>query len=274
MTEAIEKLQGDLYDYPKYYDLVFGSDWKPEFDFLRACIEKYVKFDVKRILEPACGTGRLMFRLADAGFEVAGNDLNEKAIEFCNDRLVRRGHPPSAVVGDMSDFSIKEFAIKKKFDVAFNMINSFKHLDSEKAALGHLNCVADALKKGGIYLLGLHLDGAYEDYDEDEEIDEFERWSARRGNLQVNTEMWVIDHDEKLRRELVGFAYDIFTPTKRMRIESQTTFRCYTSRQMNSLIRKVGKFEVAGTYDFYYDINDPIKIDSRTEDVVYVLRKL
>ena len=34
-------IRGDLYDYPKYYDLLFGSDWKAEFDFLRLCLEKH-----------------------------------------------------------------------------------------------------------------------------------------------------------------------------------------------------------------------------------------
>ncbi len=37
----IETIAGDLYDYPKYYDLVFGSDWKTEFDFLLACFDKH-----------------------------------------------------------------------------------------------------------------------------------------------------------------------------------------------------------------------------------------
>ena len=31
---------GSLYDYPKYYDLLFGSDWKAEFDFLEGCFAR------------------------------------------------------------------------------------------------------------------------------------------------------------------------------------------------------------------------------------------
>ncbi|MCH8830747.1 MAG: class I SAM-dependent methyltransferase, partial [Planctomycetes bacterium] len=132
MTEII---QGHLYDYPKYYDLVYGSDWKAERDFLQRCFVKHAKRKVQRLFEPACGTGRLLIRFALAGFEVGGNDLNAKAVEYCNARLVRRGFVATAFVGDMADFRLR-----KKCDAAFNMINSFRHLPDETAAENHLRC--------------------------------------------------------------------------------------------------------------------------------------
>lgn len=259
-----EVIQGHLYDYPKYYDLVFGSDWKEEFDFLQQCFDRFSKVPVKRIFEPACGTGRLMYKLADAGFDIAGNDLNEKAVDFCNERLQRRGHKPTAFVGDMADFTVK-----KKFHAGFNMINSFRHLKSEKVAKAHLQCMADAIVKGGIYVLGLHLNPA----DCTEEYESEELWSARRGNLQINTRLWSISYDPKTRIEEIGFSYDVHTPTKQYRIEDQTTFRCYTRKQMAALIKKVPDFELIETYDFAYEIDDPIVVDDDTEDVVYILRK-
>ena len=76
MTTIIE---GHLYDYPKYYDLVYGSDWKAEFEFLSACFGKYGARLIRRLFEPACGTGRLLIKFAEAGYEVSGNDLNRAA---------------------------------------------------------------------------------------------------------------------------------------------------------------------------------------------------
>ncbi len=261
---SLEEIQGHLYDYPKYYDLVFGSDWKAEFDFLQECFQRFAKRPVKRIFEPACGTGRLMYKLANAGYEVAGNDLNPNAVEFCNKRLKRHGHPETAVVGDMADFTVK-----KKFDAAFNMINSFRHLRTEKEAVGHFQCVANAVNKGGLFILGMHLnpDDAGDDYEAEEE------WSARRGNLQVNTRLWSMSYDPKTRNEQIGFQYDVYTPSKQFRIVDQTVFRCYTRKHMNSLIKKVPEWELIETFDFHYDIEDPIKIDADTEDVVYIFRK-
>ena len=104
--EMPEVLQANLYDFPKYYDLIFGSDWKAEFDFLRACFDEHALRRVRRVFEPACGTGRLLIKLSQAGYEVGGNDLNSKAIDYCNARLTRFGFPASAVVGDMSDLSL------------------------------------------------------------------------------------------------------------------------------------------------------------------------
>ena len=126
---AVETIAGDLYDYPKYYDLIFASDWAAEFKFLKECFEQYSSKPVKRVFEPACGTGRLLVQFAKGSYEVAGNDLNEKAIEYCNERLVRQGFAPSAFVGDMANFTVK-----KKFDAAFNLINTFRHLPTEATA--------------------------------------------------------------------------------------------------------------------------------------------
>lgn len=259
MTESI---QAHLYDFPKYYDLVFGSDWKAEFEFLEACFQKHAGRPVRRVFEPACGTGRLLIKLAEAGYSVAGNDLNANAVDFCNDRFARRALPAPAVVGDMADFRVR-----RKFDAAFNMINSFRHLPSEKAAESHLRCVAESLAKGGLYLLGLHLTPTRGERVEDE------AWSARRGNLTVNSYMWSKSLDRKARNEVVGMTFDVYTPTRHLRIEDQMDYRTYTATQMRRLLKRVPQLTVIETYDFTYDVNDPIHITPETEDVVFVLQK-
>src|SRR5687767_9903356 len=96
----------NLYDYPRYYDLVFGSDWKAEFDFLLDVFDSHIRGPVCRVFEPACGTGRLLFRLAQAGYQVSGLDLNPRAVDYCNKRLTRHGYPATAEVGDMADFRL------------------------------------------------------------------------------------------------------------------------------------------------------------------------
>ncbi|MFO1092161.1 MAG: class I SAM-dependent methyltransferase [Planctomycetaceae bacterium] len=257
-----ETVVANLYDFPKYYDLIFGNDWKAEFDFLRVAFAKHGPRSVRRLFEPACGTGRLLIKLAQAGYEVAGNDLNPKAVQFCNDRLARHGFRRTAVVGDMSDFTVA-----KKFDAAFNTINSFRHLPTEKTARSHLQCVARALKKGGLYLLGLHLTPTKGAPIEDE------MWSARRGNLSVNSYMWTKKRDLKVRNEELGMTFDVYTPTRHFRIEDEMHYRIYTAPQMRKLLTSVPELEVVETYDFHYDIDEPITIDAATEDVVFVLRK-
>jgi SAM-dependent methyltransferase len=258
----MEEIRGDIYDYPKYYDVLFGSDWKAEFDFLRACFQKHAKRKVRRVFEPACGTGRLMVKMAAAGYYVAGNDLNVKAVEYCNARLKRHGFAATASLGDMADFRLA-----RKVDAAFSTINSFRHLQTRRQAEDHLLCVARALAKGGIYVLGLHLTP-------DRPACTTESWTARRGNLRVLSRMWSIHIDRRRRKERVGFRFDIYTPTRQFRLVDEFVFRTYTSDQFLRLLRRVDSLELVETYDFGYQIDEPVQLTRNSEDVVFVLRKV
>lgn len=257
-------VQGNLYDYPKYYDLVFGSDWQAERDFLEGVFERHTPLVVRRLFEPACGTGRLLYRFGQAGYEVAGNDLNRAAVDYCNARLARHALPPTAEVGDMADFRLA-----KKADAMFNTINSFRHLGSEDQARRHLGCVAGSLKKGGLYVLGLHLTPT-----RGRAMAEEESWAARRGNLSVLSRMWSVKLDRAARRETVGMTFDVYTPSRAFRLKNQFDFRTYTAGQMDDLIEAEPRLAVAAVYDFAYDVDQPVKINQTTEDVVYVLRRV
>jgi SAM-dependent methyltransferase len=252
----------NLYDYPRYYDLVFGSDWKAEFDFLRQAFDKFGGSKVRKIFEPACGTGRLLFRLALAGYEVAGLDLNPRAVDYCNKRLARHDKKPAVFVGDMADFELP-----RPVDAAFNMINSFRHLLSEKQALAHLQCVARSLKPRGVYVLGLHLTPT-----EGTAITE-ERWSARRGHLGINTHLATHDLNLKARTEHCTMTMDVYTPTRKFQITDELVFRTYTWRQMQGLIASARELELTGVFDFRYEIDAPIEIKPETQDVVLILRR-
>jgi hypothetical protein len=85
--------------------------------------------------------------------------------------------------------------------------------------------------------------------------------------------MWSEAIDLKKRHERVGMTFDIYTPSRQFRIVDEMAYRTYTAGQMQKLLAQVKAFETIATYDFAYEIDDPITIDAATEDVVYVLRK-
>lgn len=258
----LETVEESIYDHPKYYDLVFGADCAAEVKFILGCARQYGPAKLNRLFEPACGTGRLLYSLAKKGFEVGGLDLNPKAVDFCNARFRRHQMPETAWVADMSDFSTR-----RKYDVAFNTINSFRHLSSEKAARAHLECVGRAVRVGGLYLLGIHLTPT------EVPASETESWSARRGHLAISTHMWTNSRDKSTRVERFGIRFDVHSPSRSFRIVDELVLRSYTPSQMNRLIRSSGCWEVLATYDFAYEIDDPIKVDGSSEDVVYVMRR-
>jgi hypothetical protein len=147
------------------------------------------------------------------------------------------------------------------------MINSFRHLPTEAAARDHLQCMARALRRGGVYILGLHLTPTTVPPSEEES------WSARRGNLCVNTRLWTTRRDMRKRQEEFGMLYDVHTPTRALRIQDKIVFRTYTWPQFRRLLGNVAEFEMTAAYDFHYDIDRPIQLGGDSEDVVFVLRK-
>lgn len=258
----MEVIRGSLYDYPLYYDLVYGSDWYAELKFLEACFPRFIRGQTKTIFEPACGTGRLLHRLACRKFKVSGLDLNAKAVEFCNARLKRLGFRPTAFVGDMADF-----VLQQPVDAAFNTINSFRHLPTEQAARSHLQCMAQAVRPGGIYVLGLHLTPTTR-----QPITE-ESWHARRGHLVVNTSMWTMERDLARREERCGIAVDVYKPTENFRIEDELVFRTYTWPQLQETLAAAPQWQLTAAYDFAYDFRTSVTIGSDTEDVVLILKR-
>jgi SAM-dependent methyltransferase len=257
-----EQVSASIYDYPVYYDLLFGSDVAAELRFLKAAFRKHAGCTVKRVFEPACGTGRLLIKLARSGFVVGGNDLNPKAVDYCNARLTKYGLPATVKVGDMTNFRVPA-----KFHASFNMINSFRHLATEAQAVAHLQCMAGAIARGGLYVLGLHLEPtACPPMQE-------EAWSARRGHLVVNSHMWSKGIDRRRRLEMLGLHVDVFTPTRRLRIVDHMEYRTYKYQQFLSLLKKVPAWKIAGIYDFQYDIRKPHVVTPESEDVVFVLRR-
>jgi len=83
-------LQANWFNYPQYYDIAFQAYTKCDADFIEAACRKYCRFNVRRFLEPACGSGRLMTELAARGYQVTGFDLSQPALRYLRRRLRRR----------------------------------------------------------------------------------------------------------------------------------------------------------------------------------------
>lgn len=254
------EIYAHIYDYPKYYDLIFAAEWKPEFEFLESVFQKHGRRKVRSLFEPACGTGRLLYRFAKAGYIVAGNDLNSKAVAFCNQRLSRHGIEPTAQVGDMTDF-----VLHKRVDAAFNTINSFRHLQSDRLAIAHLKCMAAAISPGGVYVVGFHLSPAVSDEGEEE------CWLACRGSLTVDSRMWFLERNHRKRFETYGMSFCVKTPKRQFRIVDEVKFRTYNVAQIRRLLAQVPEFSLTAIYDFNYNSESTIELNGATEDAIFVL---
>src|SRR5262245_32348628 len=80
-------LVANCYDYPRYYDIAFQAYTQREADFIEVACRKYCSFDVRRLLEPGCGSGRLVTELAARGYQMTGFDLSQSALSYLRRRL-------------------------------------------------------------------------------------------------------------------------------------------------------------------------------------------
>jgi SAM-dependent methyltransferase len=250
------------YDHPRYYDIAFRSDTRREADFIEAAGRKYCPFKVRRLLEPACGTGRLVTELAARGYRVEGFDLNPSPLEYLQRRLKRKGLHAKTFTADMADFRLD-----RPVDAAYCPVNSFRHLLTEREARRHLECVAAALRPGGIYVLSLHL------LPPDASEEDGERWTEREGRTQVTVTLRVLETDRRRRVERLRVCLLARTGAKEVRLRDEFSFRLYTAPQFRRLLASVPSLELCDVYDFWYEIDEPQNLDDTMADTVFILRK-
>lgn len=257
--------QRDWYDTPLYYDIIFDADTPREGAFLDAVYAKHGPGGRSRqMLEPACGSGRLVLEMARRGWKVCGFDGNARMLEFARERLKKAGQKARMWEDWMQSFTLPK---TQSFDLAHCLVSSFKYLQTERDAAACLQRVADCLKPGGLFVLGVHLT-KYE-----AAAEEHERWAAERDGIRVvcNTHTW--PPNKKTRLEDLRTRLQITHAGRTHMQETKWQFRTYNAAQMRALLRKVPNFELVECYDFTYDITDTRKLDDSYADIVLVLKK-
>ncbi len=251
------------YDYPQLYELGFLKETPKESKFLEAVFNKYVPFPVNRVLELGCGSGRLVCDMATRGFSMTGLDLNPTALEYCKKKLKKLGVKGEAVIGDMTNFQFDQ-----PFDAAVNAINTFRHLESEEAALAHLDCVAEHLKPGGVFVLSLHL------LPIDGDLWGTERWAALDEDLSVYYALTVVETSMKTRLEKLRISMLVKKKQESFRLSDHITLRIYTAPQLKSLLAKAKKLKLIAVHDFWYDIESTQKLNAEAVDTILVLQRV
>ena len=197
-----------------------------------------------------CGPGRLLRAMPGwaVGLDISGG-------------MVRHAAQTNPVFrADAARFGVREGS----FDLAFNLIDSFRHLPTEQAAHDHLRCTARALKRGAVYVLGLEING---DLPADTHRDE---WAIERdGHTLKGFVEGLGDASDETRSETMRVHYE-FDGVPR---EFFHTMRTYTRRQIEDLVDAEASFEIAAVFDRHYDLGNPIELSEVAGSAVLVLRK-
>lgn len=258
----------DWYDTPHFYDIIFDEDTATEATFLEVMHLRHGKGNGKpgRVLEPACGSGRLILEMAKRGWRVSGFDQSEAMLEYARERL-KEAHLRARLWADrMENFSLPQSA--KPFDLAHCLVSTFKYLNKESDAACFLERVSEALKPGGIFVLGLHLTNYQKP------TITHERWVAERDGVKVtcNTRTWPVD--KRTRFEPLRSRLKIELPDGSLRQqETHWKFRTYSAFQLRALLRKVPQFQLVACHDFHHDPESTRCLDDTYADIVLVLRR-
>jgi SAM-dependent methyltransferase len=132
------------------YDIAFDWDVTDE----AAWLEERLGPECREVLEPGCGSGRMLEALARRGLHVTGIDNSPSMLRLARRRL--EGLPAEVVEADMT-----EFDLGRTFDGAVCPINTLMHL-SRPGVHAHLRAMATALVPGARYLVQLGIVGAGE----------------------------------------------------------------------------------------------------------------
>jgi SAM-dependent methyltransferase len=104
-----------------------------------------------RVLEIACGSGRVLVPLAQAGFEVVGVDASPHMLALARSKLEATGADAELVEADMRQFSLPS----TDFDLAIIAVKSFCYLTEVEEQLACLRSVREHLRPGALLAMDL-----------------------------------------------------------------------------------------------------------------------
>lgn len=247
-----------IYDLPRYYDIAFGWDPEPEVALIQRAIAEHARRPADgalHLLEPACGSGRLLAALSLAGHKVVGYDKGQAMAAYAARRLAACGLAEHAQVV-RADMACAAFA--PVFDAAVNLISSISHLLDDVALVAHLRQTAASLRPGGVYVVQFggiwDPDGTYET----------STWTAEREGTRVHSD-WSVDAelpDSRIRRLRCRMTIDDPAHGAGSRIEHNEVLavRLWTDADWRGLVDAAGCFAHCGGYD---EQHERISADAR-----------
>jgi SAM-dependent methyltransferase len=230
----------ELYGLPEYYDIAFSWDTGPEIAFLKEIFDRHVPFPVRRILEPACGTGRFLRSLPQHGFLVTGYDAGTKMLDYARERVREAGFADSVV---LKRAEMQTARFDRRFDAALNSINSLGYLVDDSDIISHLKLTGEALKPGGVYVV--HLSCAWDgrpDMDGN-------TWEMERDGVRVRTTWSIEDEDRESMRSYQICSMEIEDRGRREVLIDRHTLRLWVYEELRELVERAGTLMLEAIYD-------------------------
>jgi hypothetical protein len=247
----------DFYADAEIYDILHASGTSRDASGLDAIERRFLGEPAANAgprvwLEPACGSGRYLIAGAKLGRRCFGFDIEPGMVQYAEEsfsKLPSGIMRPQAFVARMEDFDQTPQGKRlPPVHLAFNLINTIRHLRDDDAMHLHLAAVARALAPEGIYVVGLHLCA----YGQEPIVEDI--WKGKRGTREVTQVVQYIPatgpRGETARAERV-VSHLTITRTRRdgtteeSHRDSVYTLRGYSLTQWRKIVAGSGLRELA-----------------------------
>lgn len=247
---VIDLGQRDWYDEPAWYDILHSAGTAGEADALeRIALDNAAlpRGGPVRWLEPACGSGRLLRVIAGRGGIALGFDRSERMVRYATGRAERAGlaERHTVWVADMTRFELPTPVLRRRgAHVAFNLINSLRHLRTDSAVCAHLDAVRGALAPGGVYAVGLGP------VPPGGEMPSEDVWTGARGSCRVTQIAQYLPPGARggSRVERVVNHLVVETPSRETHLDCVYDLRTYALSEWLGLVARAG-WRVVGVAD-------------------------
>ena len=224
----------------KCYDKLNSDfDYKALSEFLAGEIRENQIIDSSLVLDLACGTGKLTFLLRELGYDMTGVDLIEEMLMVARDTCYKRGIDNILWLNqDMTDFELYGTV-----DACVCTLDSLNYLTSLKDLERCLSLVKNYLIPDGVFVFDLNTPYRFENI-----------YSDNSFVLEDEDTFLVWQNEYSKKSKLCNFYLTIFEKQENGAYERYDEIqreRCYSMKQIKSLLAKLG-FEIIHVYgDFY-----------------------
>ena len=248
----------NVYQRPEYYEIAFSfRDLRKEVDFFQAAIRKFSTIKVRSVFELGAGTCPYLEEWHRRGYHHFGLDASPEMIGFSRRRAQELRAALSLFRGNMARFAIGS----RKFDLAYVLLGSL-YVRTNSEFLGHLDCVAKVLRRGGLYVLDgvvrFNILAGHQ-----------ERWTMQRRGITVRSSYRpeLVDPIEQTCIEHVVLEVD--DHGRKSRLESKLQRKPFFPQEFLLLIRTHKRFEFVGWF-MDFELRKPRSVSGRP---IVILRR-
>ena len=212
------------------------------------------------VLELACGSGRVLVPLAQAGHRVVGLDSSPHMLELAGEKL-RAAGPEAMARAELVEGDMRKLALDRRFDLAVVAVKSFAYLPDRADQQRVLAAVAAHLRPGGVLAMDLlHPSPAWLLRPPGSLHQDLVQHVPERGVTLVRTET-VVSTDLATQLRVIRSAYEMVTDDGTVTKRFVEWLYRYTYRFEVELLLERAGFEVEAIYGGYE--REPFVSDSR-----------